>query len=92
MGRTTRKGTFMRTSSTTSGSPGSHDSGPVDPTKSSDKINGLDPGAGSVPPTPQSMASNTLMDGAANQVSQPPQPPQTDTQLIGPDDEGEEEE
>lgn len=63
----------------------SPDPGGVDPsrTRRTDKMDGLDAGLNAIPPSPQALAGNTLMDGAASQLGNMPQPDYT---MNGPDD------
>ena len=74
----------MRTSRRPSDSPSPDRNDPADRSRRPDKNDGLDAGLGAMQPTPQAMAGNTLMDGAAGQLGGSQPPPNYD--LCGPDD------
>lgn len=77
----------MRTSRRPSDSPSPGGNDPVDRTRRPDRGDGIDTAAQL---TPQAMAGNTLMDGAAGQVGN--NLPQPNYDLNGPDDPEEEDE
>ena len=76
----------MRTNRRPSDSPGPGGNDPADRTRRPDKGDGVGAAAQF---TPQTMAGNTLMDGAASQVGGNTPPPNFD--LCGPDDPEDEE-
>ncbi|HET7865178.1 MAG TPA: hypothetical protein VFL86_12305 [Burkholderiaceae bacterium] len=80
----------MRTSTSTRPheSPDLGGNGPAGRQRRSDRIDGMDAAMTGMQPTPQALAANTLMDGAAGQVGNLPQ---TDYTMNGPDEPEDEE-